>query len=318
MQRPTSHTNPGNASLCQTFRSLCLEYSWVEFCLSNDTASYTLSPMRRAELGREDQLKSKKSLESLLSSASLNSRECCFIALTLASSVYQLHSSPWLQSPWDKRNIMFFSSVADSSHIIKNKPFLSCNFLDGEARKHTFPNDRGDWVIESLGIALLELCFGRPLETFAPYQEKHGAVPSHFFSRGIARTLIPAAENHMGSGFADSIRWCLNYRKVDANDNNWRRELFYNVVSPLCTIYENMPSPMEGFVSREITQNGDIRGGGVGIFGSPQFHGPAFFGKVDSGYLQTFVTLTSLGMQVVRTLHMSNLLEVVRWNNKFI
>jgi len=317
MQRPTNHTNPGNASLCQTFRALCLEYSRVEYCLSNDTPSYTLSPMRRVELGREDQLKSKKSLESLLSSGSLNPRECCFIALTLASSVYQLHSSPWLQSPWDKRNIMFFSSFADSSHVIKNKPFLSCNFLDGEARKHTFPNDRGDCVIESLGIALLELCFGRPLETFATYLEKQGAVPSHFFSRGIARTLIPAAENQMGSGFADSIRWCLDYRKVDANDNNWRRELFYNVVSPLHIIYENMPSLMEGFVSREITHNGDIVVGGVGMYGSPHFHGTVNLGIVDFSYLQKVVKLMSFGMQVV-TIHMSNLLEVVRWNNKFI
>lgn len=215
----------------------------------------------------------KKSLGNLLVGCDLNRSECCFIALILASSVYQLHSSPWLQGCWKKEQIIFFSGFNEDSKIILDKPFLSSEKFNTQHNRQPLEQSPGDSVVESLGIALLELCFNKPLETFPEYKEKGEVKPSHSFSRGIANsnTILEKASHQMGPDFANTIRWCLAHRQVNPDDDTWRNELFANVITPLYQTYWGEGGEKNFRSGGGIASYGDIKDGGVAIIGNSQF-----------------------------------------------
>jgi hypothetical protein len=106
------HDDQQGDDLRQVFISHSHQQKWDQE-LNCGLALYKLSQglniMERRCATRE-----KKTLGNLLDSGHLKRPECCLIALVLASSVYQLHSSPWLQNFWDNRKMVFFSSFTAS------------------------------------------------------------------------------------------------------------------------------------------------------------------------------------------------------------
>jgi hypothetical protein len=290
VDQPKSHTNQKCDDLCETFKAHRSQQKWHQV-LSGETALYSLS---QGSNSREKRCvtREKKTLGNLLDSGHLNQSECCLLALVLASSVYQLHSSPWLQTSWDKRQIVFFSSFTDSSKILKDKPFFSGEYFYGNAHASLpLAHCPGDLVVESLGITLLELCFGKTLETFPEYKEMGEVKPSHSFSHGFANRLLPRAYNRMGSEFADTIDWCLMHRQISLEDDSWRNELFLNVIIPLYNVYRKIPVIPDGIslINGGIAHNGDISDGGVGNYGSIRFEGggPNYIGMTEVIHLDT-------------------------------
>jgi hypothetical protein len=229
-----------------------------------------------------------RSLGNLLDSGWLNPSNRCLIALVLASSVYQLHSSPWLSSSWDSKMVLFFSSFTDSRKILMDKPFLSSNCLNS-TESASFPSSQGpgDLIIESLGIALLELCFGKTLETFPEYKDMGQAKPSHAFSRGFALDLLPRSHTQIDSGFSDAIAWCLDHRETSLDEDKWRNDLFINVIVPLHPVHSTairialQIHESTSFVVKNLTYQGDILNGGVGVYGPINAaHGPVYVGML--------------------------------------
>ena len=291
-ERQVSFSGPGVATrnaetarpdLCLTFRAHRLQQTWFEVQLHNSNASFVLSPVCRFDDPPCEQ-RGKKSLQDLLNGCELNPVECLYIALVLASSVYQLHSSPWLDNCWTKEQIIFFSSFDDESNILLDKPFLSGEYF--HARPQNGPDSEhspGDSVVESLGIALLELCFNKCLEDFTEYKEKGETKPSHSFSRGIANStkLLKKAAHRMGDPFVDTIRWCLAHRQVNPDDDTWRNDLFMNVISPLYFIYYGETGDKHALPGGGNNSNyGDIKDSGVAFIGAPSFgEGNYQFGK---------------------------------------
>ncbi|PMD45595.1 hypothetical protein L207DRAFT_578504 [Hyaloscypha variabilis F] len=270
----TGHDDQQGDDLCQAFINHSHQQKWVQE-MNCGRALYKLSQglniMERRCATRE-----KKTLGNLLDSGHLNRPECCLIALVLASSVYQLHSSPWLQTSWDNRKIVFFSSFTDSSKILMDKPFLSGDHFHPDAKDSlSVTYGPGDLVVESLGIALLELCFGKTLETFPEYKDMGNVKPSHSFSRGFATDLLPRAYKQLGSEFADAIAWCLAHRQLNLEDESWRNELFNNVIVPLYEVYIANPLMRDGtsLINKGIIHNGDISNGGVGNYGTIRLDG---------------------------------------------
>jgi len=93
----------------------------------------------------------------------LTRRERYVIALTIACSHLQLHDSPWLAAQWSKKDIFFHCSK--DHRIIGEKPYIARSFhstdeaLDGQSAYAV-----ADHGLSTLGILLLELCFGIALE----------------------------------------------------------------------------------------------------------------------------------------------------------
>jgi hypothetical protein len=87
----------------------------------------------------------------------LSRQERYFIALTLASSLLQLHATPWLATRWSKKDILFLRNGPDS--IIVDQPYISPQPFSQSPTYHDTSKS-----ISALGIMLLELCFGIALE----------------------------------------------------------------------------------------------------------------------------------------------------------
>ncbi|KAF2193526.1 hypothetical protein K469DRAFT_728734 [Zopfia rhizophila CBS 207.26] len=123
-----------------------------------------------------------------------------WLALTLMSSYLQLGSTPWLNTPLRKDSVLFFRDPSNTDALLLDSPYI-CGDMPKEAAINI--ND----TISTLGIRLLELCFGTPLES----------------SRIVSEQA--------GPGFAEAVDWCLHAEEL--SNGSWRKEICTRVIVPL-------------------------------------------------------------------------------------
>jgi hypothetical protein len=91
------------------------------------------------------------------------------VAATLASSLLQLHRTPWIDNKWSKRDVWFYRN---SSRVFFDKLYISKEFFSVTravesgnqiAKPKTFAPKE---FLNSFGIILLELCFGETIELY--------------------------------------------------------------------------------------------------------------------------------------------------------
>jgi hypothetical protein len=173
-------------------------------------------------------------LQKLLQEAhSMTRRQRYYLALTLASSFLQLVSTPWLNAPLKNDKIVFLQDSTHPYSAVIEYPYVRCEI----SQKAPAPTTE---AISSLGIRLLELCFGSPLENNS-YRKLLG--PGDAFSAPILDYAAAMQWSKMVSGeagpkFADAIDWCL--RAKEYSDGSWRKDLWTKVVQPLVECHEHM------------------------------------------------------------------------------
>ena len=95
------------------------------------------------------------------------------IAVNLASSLLQLHATPWLNEAWSKKDIWFFraNSTSSKKHVDFEQPYVSYDFAGPNATSLPSCNTQqanriphGNPSLLSLGIVLLELGLDTPIE----------------------------------------------------------------------------------------------------------------------------------------------------------
>ena len=163
----------------------------------------------------------------------LSRQERYFIALTLASSLLQLHATPWLATQWSKKDILFLRNGPDS--IIVDQPYVSPQPSSQSPTYHDTSKS-----ISALGIMLLELCFGIALEDHDIRRGFLGAdgQPNPALDLVAAKEWCERyAQGEAGQDFADAIGWCLRNKtgrkSTDVKDEGWKDALFTEVVKPL-------------------------------------------------------------------------------------
>lgn len=129
---------------------------------------------------------------SLLQWARLTRKARLQLALTLASSVLQLHKTPWLNEKWSKSDILFFQGndgrLYEQPYVLKS--FSSLPETSKIEAPRTFPIVRNE-IAFALGVLLIELCLGRPLEDQrAPEDLDPSGNASPFTDFLTARRLI--------------------------------------------------------------------------------------------------------------------------------
>jgi hypothetical protein len=164
---------------------------------------------------------------------SMTRRNRYYLALTLASSFLQLASTPWLSAPLKSNNVIFYQDSAHSYSTIVDHPYIRCE-TSGKAPAPTIE------AISSLGIQLLELCFGSPLES-NPYRKLLGpgdAVSAPILDYAAAMQWSKLVSDEAGPEFADAIDWCL--RAKEYPDRAWRKDILTKVVEPLFECHKQM------------------------------------------------------------------------------
>lgn len=159
------------------------------------------------------------------------------IAATLASSLLQLESTPWVQS-WHATDVHF---AHDQGTLLEyDKPF----FL---TRLETSANPKDD-SFKSLGVLLLELCFGKPLDQHEIWQQpgfamaKANPMMRHF----VACEWLKHVEGEAGEQYAIAVRFCLHDAPATLKDDKWRNDFAQSVVWPLQQCYESMQPSKRG------------------------------------------------------------------------
>jgi hypothetical protein len=90
----------------------------------------------------------------------------CSLALTLASSVLQLHDTPWLPHAWETKDIIMMKN--NSGDAIPSQFYVSQTFTSVLQAAAVFKRRRlvKNKTVFALRIALLELAHGAPLMSF--------------------------------------------------------------------------------------------------------------------------------------------------------
>jgi hypothetical protein len=215
--------------LCELLRSS--DYSNCVGIIGHDEEEYHLHPFSKR---KEPENESLLTLDFILSQdfeGSLSRRERYSIALLLASSVAQLQFTPWLRTGLTKECILFFSDL-DHNNIAFGEPFIRQGFATEQTSATNF--DVGECNFFSLGILLLELCFGKRLQDH-PLRRKHAdtgnADAKQAFDLMAAIQWSRGVCDEGGEDYDAAVKWCF----TGAGDvsKNWRAEMIKNVIRPL-------------------------------------------------------------------------------------
>jgi hypothetical protein len=174
------------------------------------------------------------SLKTLLSDPSkrLDRKQRYGLALAIASSQMQLHSSSWIGHKWRSDDIHFcaFNGVPQVS-----RPYIrrSCT-ISPSPTTSTHQDD----TFTSLGILLLELCFGRPLTQSPCWEECQRPDRSSDLQHELLVAYVWAThgdygvEGEAGREWASAILWLLAQR-TKTPSATWRDDLHQKVIAPI-------------------------------------------------------------------------------------
>ncbi|OBT70029.1 hypothetical protein VE03_00658 [Pseudogymnoascus sp. 23342-1-I1] len=184
------------------------------------------------------------SLEKLLTSndhLKLSRQKRYKIASIVASSLLQLQSTPWLAEKLEKKHILFYYQGSD---ILAEEPYISHNFValkpgdsvPQEPKTTEVLRIHPRKTLSSLGILLLELCFGEAIENQQSLRKVHlssdgKALDGTDFLCAID-WLVAEEEPKM----APIIKWCifcLFEGKPNWEDTTFTQAVYACVVQPL-------------------------------------------------------------------------------------
>ncbi|KAL2072887.1 hypothetical protein VTL71DRAFT_12230 [Oculimacula yallundae] len=241
---PRAITLPGSSiqSLCDALKNAPELQKSVGFIGCDRYRHHIITSAReeqRTTRTLEDILKERNSqrLSNRPRLCDYTTKERYQISLTLAYTVLQFYGTPWLQDIWSKKDIYFIGShqsLVDSLYLVqKPVPRQKGQQLTGLLGLRPWANP----TTYALGIVLLELAFGFPLEAVRSDSSDlgPGGQPDALTDFRKASRLALMIEERDGEGLATTIIKCMRYDAFEPEDSRFQ-ECFYNdVIAPLET-----------------------------------------------------------------------------------
>ncbi|KAI9887959.1 MAG: hypothetical protein M1823_000216 [Watsoniomyces obsoletus] len=172
------------------------------------------------------------------------------IAVTLASSFLQLHTTPWLEDKWSKKDILFARDGVGARPLI-DRPYVARDYSPATApapltpatmSPHVLSPDTSREGLFRLGVVLLELCFGQAMEDQQIRQQCLGPNGEchEFTDRMTAFLWRRGVLGESGPEFDNAIRRCLDCafgpKSTNLADDDFKEAVYNEVVEPLMKI----------------------------------------------------------------------------------
>lgn len=194
------------------------------------------------------------SSRSTITGIKLSRRERYKLAVTLASSLLQLHTTPWLGNKWSKKDIHFLRAGEGLQQAIRTEtPFVIREYTPTATAQTLVPaevstvqpsKEASEEALFRLGVLLLELCFGQSLEHqhirqayLAPSGEctdMTDRITAWYWRRDVL--------GEAGPEFDDAIRRCLDCafgpKSTNLADDEFKEAVYNEVVQPLEDVAE--------------------------------------------------------------------------------
>ena len=173
------------------------------------------------------------------------------IACRLASSVMQFEGS-WLKETWRSHDIFFMKDDLELHNPISEEtphPYLSWSISKDELS--SLPNlvsalniDNTQHLIRSkplfyLGLALIELSFGKTLEELRPLSTSNATTTSNSALEAfqLAVPLINSVYAESGTRYGDVVRRCIHcsydVRDASLDNDEFQQQVLETVLMPL-------------------------------------------------------------------------------------
>ncbi|TEY52509.1 hypothetical protein BOTCAL_0257g00020 [Botryotinia calthae] len=178
------------------------------------------------------------------SSTTLFKLERITLAVNLASSLLQLHASPWFNERWNKSEILFLSDRSNPSTrpVDIERPLLAHNGITSPTPRNSLPTPTHPNVsVLCLGIMLLELWFAEPIESRRIPSDLVNGIPNSSTDLIVAERWVKENGNleNMPAGYFQAVSSCIFcfFSPMPINKSlenpDFREAIWQNVVVPL-------------------------------------------------------------------------------------
>jgi hypothetical protein len=208
--------------LCASIQQLYKSASIIGFSLDSKSklrGGYSIDPVETYTSSTE-----LVTLENLLDHppvlngrrSKLSKKERYSLALTLASSVLYLNSTPWLANEWTIRDILFQRTPNTTRSIDFERPYVAPKLLELSKSVSNSTKVKGpkNTVLGALAIALLELYFGTTAEKYQASEAEDGVADPEVLRNpwtlhAFAHTWVDTETDNLSAAFLNAIRHCL-------------------------------------------------------------------------------------------------------------
>jgi hypothetical protein len=223
-------------SLCQALIPVHCEQSCVGVLEDNTWQHRVYSVMGLTSRAQIYEAASMKDV--IYDTKNIAPRQRCSLALTLASSVLQLHDTPWLQRAWETKDIILLKN--HSNDAIPSQFYVSRTFTPVLQAAAVFKRRRlvKNETVFALGIALLELAHGAPLMSFKEPEDlddegKEDSTTEVSIANRLSRELYKNESPNYAGAVSRCITCTFDTFNFDLNDQEFREAFYQAVVVPL-------------------------------------------------------------------------------------
>jgi hypothetical protein len=165
------------------------------------------------------------------------------MAAVVSSAVLELHHTPWMESEPSKEGILFF----EDSRRLHTSAFVATQIRDiaqdpDPEDDDTLPSYIENKTLFALGILLIELLFGAPIETMHTDKDPipSSGKPNWEMKHSIATRLLKK-ENILDEGglnYESAVRSCIKcnfdqFREMNLDNDEFRQAVYEKVVAVL-------------------------------------------------------------------------------------
>ena len=169
-------------------------------------------------------------------SQSIATKEKYALALILASTLLQLHATPWLKGCKSMHDIEFYPV---SSNTI-GEPYINKSFTSGPGQVAPPTSESRAWVrneaIFTLGVLLIELSYGRPLLAYKTAADLNEGKETMFTEYSVATRLAQNMAQREPPNYASVVMRCVFFTfdtPADLESAALQDRFHHDVIMPL-------------------------------------------------------------------------------------